>query len=66
MTGRHTTLLTTSHVARRLGVSDQTVRLWAKQGKLDCAQTAGGIRLFQVEDVERLARQHQRDKQSAQ
>jgi excisionase family DNA binding protein len=47
--------LTTSHVARRLGVSDRTIALWAASGKLPHTTTTSGMRLFRARDVERLA-----------
>lgn len=43
--------LTTSAVARLLGVSDATVRARANRGELRAERTAGGIRLFDPTDV---------------
>ncbi len=44
--------LTTSEVARRLGVSLGTVRRWADHGHLPTYRTPGGQRRFSAEDVE--------------
>jgi excisionase family DNA binding protein len=49
------TMLTTSSVARRLGVAEVTVRLWARTGRLRATRTETGLRLFAPADVERLA-----------
>jgi excisionase family DNA binding protein len=46
--------LTTSEVARRLGVSLGTVRRWADHGHLPAYRTPGGQRRFSAEDVERF------------
>jgi excisionase family DNA binding protein len=50
-------LLTTGDVALRLGVHISTVQLWERSGRIRAQRTAGGIRLFMREDVERLARE---------
>lgn len=50
-------LLFTSDVARILGVSEATVRLWHGLGKLTAVKTHRGIRVFQREAVERVARE---------
>jgi excisionase family DNA binding protein len=39
-------------VAAQLGVSPVTVRLWSREGKLDCSVTAGGHRRFRQQDVD--------------
>lgn len=44
--------LTTSGVARRLGVSLGTVRRWADHGHLPSYRTPGGQRRFSTEDVD--------------
>jgi DNA-binding transcriptional MerR regulator len=49
-------LLFTSDVARILGVSEATVRLWHGLGKLTAITTHRGVRVFQRETVEQLAR----------
>ena len=46
-------MLTVSETARELGLSAETVREWADRGKLAAIRTAGGMRLFRREDVER-------------
>lgn len=48
-------LLAVSEVARRLGVSKDTVRVWARSGRLRAIETVHG-RLFDPEDVEELRR----------
>lgn len=44
--------LTTSEVARRLGVSLGTVRRWSDHGHLPSYRTPGGQRRFSADDVE--------------
>lgn len=46
----------TMDVAKRLGKSPETVRWYAKRGALPSICTPGGVRLFQVADVEEFAR----------
>lgn len=46
--------LSTSQVARMLGVSVGTVRRWADLGYLDCYRTPGGQRRFNAEQIERF------------
>ncbi len=46
--------LTTSQTARRLGVSQELVRIWAKRGRLPALVTPYG-KLYPTEAVERLA-----------
>jgi excisionase family DNA binding protein len=48
--------LTRTEVARRLGVSSNTVSRWAREGRLPCQLTLGGHRRFDralVEDLQR-------------
>jgi excisionase family DNA binding protein len=48
--------LTRTEVARRLGVSPNTVSRWAREGRLPCQLTLGGHRRFDralVEDLQR-------------
>lgn len=47
-------LLRTSEVARRLGVSSRTIRLWADAGKIKCRRTFGGHRLFAESEIDRV------------
>lgn len=47
--------LTASDVGRRLERSVDTVRRWAKTGRLRCISTESGVRLFEVRDVEAMA-----------
>ena len=47
-------LLTASDVAEALGVTDETVRQWAKSGKLRYVRLPSGQRRFQRSDVEAI------------
>lgn len=47
-------LLPIGVVARRLGVSIETVRRWDRDGKIASTRTPGGQRRFAVAEVERL------------
>jgi excisionase family DNA binding protein len=49
--------LLTAEVARILGVSSDTVRLWERAGRLSALKTASGVRLFAKHDVEQFARE---------
>ncbi len=50
--------LTTASVARRLSVSEGTVRGWVRGGRLSTvATTESGVRLFDPQEVDRLAQQ---------
>ncbi len=51
-------LLTSTEVARRLGVTAATVKRWADTGVLECARTAGRHRRFDPVVVERFPRAH--------
>jgi excisionase family DNA binding protein len=53
-------VLLTSEVAQMLGVSEGTVRVWERSGRLRATKTARGVRLFDRRDVERLARERNR------
>lgn len=46
--------MTQVQAARALGVSDRTIRNWTKQG-LICGKRVGGVVLYAVEDLRRLA-----------
>jgi excisionase family DNA binding protein len=48
--------LTTSQVARELGVSLGTIRRWADLGHLETYRTPGGQRRFSREQVDRFLR----------
>lgn len=47
--------LSVSEAARLLGMSSDWVRLQEKSGKLKAIKSGGGIRLFALEDVQKLA-----------
>jgi DNA-binding transcriptional MerR regulator len=49
--------LLTSDVARRLGVTPDYVRILERTKQLHATKTEGGIRLFDLVDVERFQRQ---------
>lgn len=53
----------TGEAARELGVSEQTVRNWADDGRLPSMTTSNGTRVFQRKDVLRL--KEQRDEKKA-
>jgi len=48
--------LTRADVARRLGVTPNTVSRWAREGKLPCQMTLGGHRRFDGAVVEAIRR----------
>jgi excisionase family DNA binding protein len=48
-------IMLTAEVARFLGKSSETVRLYERRGKLPAMRTAGGVRLFNRADVLQLA-----------
>lgn len=48
-------ILTISEAAEILGVSDETLRLWERDGKLSPSYTEGGHRRYQRIDIEKLA-----------
>jgi excisionase family DNA binding protein len=56
MLGAVSSLITSSEVARRLGVSPASVKRWADAGLLTVARTGGGHRRFTEEEVERFRR----------
>lgn len=49
--------LLTSEAARIIGVTPETIRIWADSGRLPAAKTTNGVRLFDRADVERVARE---------
>jgi excisionase family DNA binding protein len=53
-------LLTTSQVARMIEMSQESVRVYNRSGLLPATRTAGGIRLFKREDVERFRTERQK------
>lgn len=57
-------LLGTTDVALKLGCSAEWVRRLADEGKLPAERTASGQRIFRAEDVERLAAERNRNRQS--
>ena len=50
-------LLTVSEAARELSKCSETVREWARRGRLPVIRTEGGLRIFRREDVEQMAQQ---------
>ncbi|MEO8077054.1 MAG: helix-turn-helix domain-containing protein [Acidobacteriota bacterium] len=50
-------LILTSQAARILNVAPETVRVWEGSGRLRAVRTAGGVRLFDLADVQRLVEQ---------
>lgn len=53
-------VLTSADVARRLGVTPATVRLWERLGRIQATRTVSGMRLFTVAAVERMRAERQR------
>jgi excisionase family DNA binding protein len=51
--------LTTAAAARRLGVSESTIRLLERNGKLPAQRTSTGVRIFTASDVARVAAERQ-------
>ena len=50
-------LHTTTPAARAAGVSEATLRMWARLGLVPFQSTESGVRLFQLADVLRVARE---------
>lgn len=48
---------TTSEAARRVGVSEGTIRKLEREGKLPATKSERGTRFFSREDLDRLAEQ---------
>ena len=57
---RESRFLSRADVARRLGVSANTVTRWAREGRLPCIVTLGGHYRFDREEIEKLARSAER------
>lgn len=51
------TLLLTGQVAKILDLSPEMVRVLERRGKLAALKTVGGVRLYDLGDVERLREQ---------
>ena len=47
--------LTTTAVAKRLGVDGKTIARWADNGRLACIVTPGGWRKFRADDIDTFA-----------
>jgi len=54
-----------SQAAREIGVSARTLASWADRGKIKAVRSAGGWRLYDPVDVERLKQQMARRQISA-
>jgi len=50
-------LLTSGDAARVAGVSVDSIRNWADNGRLPSIRTAGGVRLFTRQDLERVVQE---------
>jgi excisionase family DNA binding protein len=48
-------VMMTATVARRLGITPCRVRQLADAGRIPSVRTADGIRLYRVDDIERIA-----------
>lgn len=44
----------TGEVAKRLGVSPQTIKLWENKGQITCIRTPGNHRIFPESEIKRL------------
>jgi DNA-binding transcriptional MerR regulator len=53
-------LYTTAPAARAAEISESTLRLWARTGIVPSQVTASGMRLFELSDVLRVARERAR------
>jgi DNA-binding transcriptional MerR regulator len=60
-----TGILGTTDVALRLGCSAERVRQLEREGKLSAEKTPRGVRVFNAEDVERLAAERERQNREA-
>lgn len=58
------TILGTTDVALRLGCSTERVRQLEREGKLSAEKTPRGVRVFNVEEVERLAAEREQQKRA--
>lgn len=47
-------LLTTAEVAEECSVDPETVRRWAREGRIAVITLPGGLKRFRREDVERI------------
>ncbi|MBI3653687.1 MAG: MerR family transcriptional regulator [Acidobacteria bacterium] len=56
-------IMSTGEVAKRLGCTDENVRMLERAGKLKAEKTASGLRIFASEVVEEFARQREARKQ---
>jgi DNA-binding transcriptional MerR regulator len=56
--------LLTSDVSRQLKISSETVRAWARCGRLKSIQTPRGVRIFDADDVDREQRELERQAQN--
>lgn len=48
-------LMNQTKVAAACGVTTQTIRNWEKRGLIEGRRPAGGVKLYPVDDVRRLA-----------
>jgi excisionase family DNA binding protein len=55
----HSQILTTGEAAILAGVSVETVRAWARIGRLPVQRTARGLCVYQRDDVERIIARRQ-------
>lgn len=59
VTAQNDELLMTSETARELGISQGTVLLWERTGKLVAIKTTNGRRLFRRSEVDRVKRERE-------
>ena len=56
--------LCTSDAARLAQVAPDTIRMWERMGRLPAIRTAGNVRLFQRDDVLRVAEERAASRQA--
>lgn len=54
-----TQFLTTGEAARLAGVSAETIRMWARSGRLPVQRTARGLCLYQRDDLDHTLERRQ-------
>lgn len=59
-------ILTTGDAARRLDVSGEYIRKLTRDGRISALRTVSGQYLFESSEIERLVREREAKKQSAQ
>lgn len=58
-------ILTPGPAARRAGVTPETIRKWADEGRLPCRRTETGIRIFDVAELDKFVAERERRRAAA-